>query len=301
MSTYRKKISSWLIKHPQYNPLNFSLDGSYRRLTSSSRTLPDFLVIGFPKCGTKSLFSYVAQHPNIGIPTKYGKYFFNTNYHRGVDWYKAHYPTVKQKRTLKEKNGAHVMGDYSASYMMWYQSPLRIKKLIPNVKLIVVLRNPAERAYSQFNFKEMGRYRDDKVDLSLFSDSIKEDEKRLQNWEHMIKNNLITRENHVATHTPYLTMGKYVTHLKQWFKVFPKEQFHFVSTDNMSNEVDIQKTANQVFKALNLPDYNIKDFSRKNIGSYEKIDPEERKELRDYYKPYNEQLEKLLDIKFNWK
>lgn len=295
MLVNKNKLSDWLIKHPRLNPLRFSWDGSYRTLTSSSRTFPDFMVIGFPKCGTKSLFSYVTQHPNIGIPTKYGKYFFDANFNRGINWYKAHYPTEKQKRMLKEKNGKYCLGDYSARYMMYYPSALRIKKIVPNTKLIVVLRNPADRAYSQFNFKK-------KWDDSLsFNDAIEEDEKRLQNWEYMVENNLITRENHVETKTPYFTMGKYVTHLKEWFKVFPKEQFHFVPTDNMSDKIEIQKTVSKVFKFLGLADFEIKEFTRKNVGSYEKIDVEERKILRDYYKPHNEELERLLGMKFNWK
>ena len=294
MTADKNKLSNWLIKHPQLNPLKFSFDGTYRTLTSSSRTFPDFMVIGFPKCGTKSLFSYVKQHPNIGTPTDYGKYFFDTNFNRGVGWYKAHYPTVKQKKMLKEKNGAYCMGDYSARYMMYYPSALRIKKLVPNAKLIVVLRNPADRAYSQFNFKK-------KWDDSLsFHDTIEEDEKRLQNWEYLVENDLITRESHVEVKTPYFTMGKYARHLKEWFKVFPKEQFHFVPTDNMSDDVAIQKTVTKVFKFLGLPDYEITEFGRKNVGSYEKIDVEERKILRDYYKPHNEELERLLDMKFNW-
>jgi len=300
MSNNKSKLSNWLIKHPRLNPLRFSWNGSYRTLTASSRTFPDFMVIGFPKCGTKSLFSYVTQHPNIGIPTDYGKYFFDANFKRGINWYKAHYPTVKEKRKLKESNGAYVFGDYSARYMMYYPSALRIKKIVPKTKLIVVLRNPVERAYSQFNFKEMGRYRNEEKDLSLFSDAIQEDEKRLKDWEYMVENNLITRENHVSIHTPYLTMGKYAVHLKEWFKIFPKEQFHFVSTDNMSSELEIQKTVSDVFKFLEVSDYKISDFSRKNVGSYEKIDPEERKVLSDYYRPFNEKLEELLNMKFNW-
>jgi len=100
--------NSWLIKHPRVNPLKFSFDGTYRTLTSSSRTFPDFIVAGFPKCGTKSLFSYVIQHPNIGIAARRGKYFFDVNYWRGVGWYRAHFPTVNEKSNIKKQNGVFV-------------------------------------------------------------------------------------------------------------------------------------------------------------------------------------------------
>ena len=68
----------------------------------------------------------------------------------------------------------------------------------------------------------------------------------------------------------------------------------------MSNEIDIQKTVSKVFSFLGLPDHKIKDFSRKNVESYEKINAKERNALRDFYEPYNKELEKLLDMKFNW-
>jgi len=92
-----KKLNDWFGKHPRLNPLNFSINGTFRTLTIPLRTLPDFILVGFSKCGTHSLFSYVTQHPNIGIPSRKGKYYFDASYWRGSGWYKAHFPTLIYK------------------------------------------------------------------------------------------------------------------------------------------------------------------------------------------------------------
>ena len=68
----------------------------------------------------------------------------------------------------------------------------------------------------------------------------------------------------------------------------------------MSNEINIQKTVSKVYKFLGLPDYEINDFSRKNVGSYERIDEKQRDKVKDFYKPWNAELEEMLGMKFNW-
>lgn len=287
--------NSWLIKHPRLNPLKFSLDGTYRTVTSSLRTFPDFILTGFEKCGTKSLFSYVTQHPNIGIAARRGKYFFDVNYWRGIGWYKAHFPTLNEKNNLKKQNGAYCVGEYTARYMMYYPTAQRIKELIPNVKLIVLLRNPATGVYSQYHFKKMLGF-----EKMSFDEAIADEQKRLENWKFMVKNDLLRRENYAATNTPYLSLRKYAKHLKEWFNIIPQKQFLFLQTEKMSNESQIQDTVNKVFSFLGLPEHNIKDFARKNVNKYEKMSSETRDFLIDFYKPYNEELEKQLNMKFNW-
>jgi len=216
------KLNTFLVKHPRLNPYRFSLDGTYRTLTSSSRTFPDFILAGFPKSATKSLFSYIAQHPNIGVAAKRGKYFFDTNYWRGLGWYKAHFPTVKEKENLIKQNGGYCIGEYTARYMMYYPSINRIKELIPNVKLIAVIRNPTDAVFSQYHFKKSWG-----VEEMSLEEAIEDDQNRLENWKYMVKNDLLRRENHAKTHTPYLSLRKYAEHLKEWFEVFPREQFLF--------------------------------------------------------------------------
>lgn len=287
--------SSFLIKHPRLNPLKFSFSGTYRTITSSLRTFPDFIVVGFPKCGTKSLFSYVIQHPNIGIAARRGKYFFDVNYWRGIGWYKAHFPTVGEKNNLKKQNAGYCIGEYTARYMMYYPAAKRIKELIPDVKPIALLRNPTDGVYSQYHFKKSWGF-----EKMTFDEAVADNEKRLENWNYMVKNDLLRRENHAAVNTPYMSVRKYAKHLKEWFKYFPQENFLLLQTEKMSNESEIQDTVNKVFNFLGLSEHNIKDFTRKNVNKYKKMSSKTRDILIEYFKPYNAELEKMLNRKFNW-
>jgi len=73
-----------------------------------------------------------------------------------------------------------------------------------------------------------------------------------------------------------------------------------LQTEKLSNESEIQDAANKVFDFLELPEHKITDFTRKNITKSYNVNPEIRDRLIDFFKPYNEELEKLLNMKFNW-
>jgi len=289
-----KKTNSWLINHPRLNPLNFSVSGTFRTLTNPWRILPNYILVGFPKCGSASLSSYTYQHPNIGNPSHRGKYFFDTAYWRGTGWYRAHFPSSIYKNYFEKKhNQPYCTGEYSSRYIIYYPAAERIKKLIPNVKLLVILRNPVKRAYSSYHHvKRQG------FEKMSFEEAIKDDHKRFENWKNMVRKNEVTRENIAKIPTPHISIGMYAIHLKKWFEVFPREQFLILQTEDMQN--DPQRITDQVFNFLRLPGYKIKEFSKKKVASYEKMKPETNEFLKKLYKPYNEELEKLLHMKFNW-
>ena len=79
---FRDSSRNWLINHPRMNPYNFSLVGTFRTLTIPLRTLPDFLIIGFHKTATTSLYDYLIQHPNIGSATHKELHYFDTYFWR---------------------------------------------------------------------------------------------------------------------------------------------------------------------------------------------------------------------------
>ena len=142
--TTRKKISEWLIKHPEINPYKFSINNSLRKFSSGNRMLPSFLIIGAAKSGTTSLYANLIEHPNILPSSKKEISFFQFMQDTRVSFYKEHFP-------LKKKN--FITGEASASYLPHKFIPKRVYDLIPDVKLITILRDPVERAYSSFFHK----------------------------------------------------------------------------------------------------------------------------------------------------
>lgn len=112
-----------------------------------SGTNPNFLIIGAQKSGTTSLFNYINENANNFIPPKSKElYFFSERYSKGMPWYRAHFPFK-----IKE---SYLTGEATPDYLYYHKSAKRVYENYPNIKFIILLRNPVDRAYSQYNFSK---------------------------------------------------------------------------------------------------------------------------------------------------
>jgi len=111
----------------------------FHRATTPLRVLPDFLVIGVMKGGTTSFFNYLARHPQINPPFRKEIKFFDIHFLQGLGWYRAHFPM-----RFKMKSGM-LTGEATPYYIFHPTAPDRTAKVLPNVKLIALLRNPVDR------------------------------------------------------------------------------------------------------------------------------------------------------------
>jgi hypothetical protein len=99
--------------------------------------LPDFVIIGAQKAGTTTLFDMLAEHPEVGLSTIKEVHYFDHNFHRGEEWYRRHFDR-------------HIAGEASPNYIFHPLVHDRMKALIPDVKVIAILRDPVERALSHY-------------------------------------------------------------------------------------------------------------------------------------------------------
>ena len=123
----------------------------YYAITGPKRVLPNFLIIGAKRCGTTSLFSHLPEHPCISKSPYDNMGFFNENFHLGVNWYKSFFPTRSYKRKIEKEYGKSLSFDTTTTYMENRKTAENIKKIKSDMKIIVMLRNPVDRAYSQYN------------------------------------------------------------------------------------------------------------------------------------------------------
>jgi hypothetical protein len=205
-----------------------------------------------------------------------------------IEWYRAHFPTKAYKNFKKL-----TVGEQTATYLFHPLIPKRIHTTIPNAKLIVVLRNPVDRAYSNYTHQVR-----EGIEKRTFEEAIKSELKRIEicknNSEYKINNDDFS--NHVIF--SYLRHGIYVDFIKAWMEFFTKEQFLILPTYDLNN--NRAKFLKQVFDYLNVQNFEIKDVERQNVGEYKKLDKSMRKFLVDYYRPHNERLFKLLEKNFDW-
>lgn len=262
-----------------------TLQSLYCLATASKRGLPDFLVIGAQKGGTTSLYRYLAEHPDID-PSLFRKEinYFEKRYKRGEFWYRSNFPEQDDKKLFYEA---------STNYLYHPLVPERIHKVLPNIKAIALLRNPIERAYS--HYQHQVRTGEEKLS---FEDAIDQEEKRLAGEEErIISNPGYFSYNH--RNFSYLNRGLYLKQIQAWHKFFPKEQVLILCSENFRAET--QYYLDQVFNFLNVSTYQITVSKKYHVGNYtDKISPEMRNKLKDYFHPHNQALYEYLGQDFGW-
>ena len=239
--------------------------------------VPNFIIIGCQRCGTTSLYTYLAQHPQILTPIKKEMDFFSWHFDRGIDWYLAHFPPMPPGEQF-------LTGEASPSYFDSREAPERLYRLFPEAKLIVLLRNPVDRAISQF-YRLTGLNWEARSLDRVISDEI---ERLNQNPEYIIG----------EEPGNYLARGRYIEFIKNWRTFFPREQLLILKSEDFY--AGAATTVKQVLEFLDLPEYQLSEYQNANPGSYQPVNESVRDWLRDYFRPYNQQLEEYLSTNFNW-
>ncbi|MDB3956840.1 sulfotransferase domain-containing protein [Candidatus Nitrosopelagicus sp.] len=253
-------------------------------ITASSRVLPDFIIIGTVRSGSTSLYYNICEHPSV-LEAAYDEIgYFDSNYHLGENWYRSMFPTQKMMNKIREDTGYSITGEDTPFYFWKKEVAERILSDMPETKLIVILRNPVDRAYSNYNLAV--RENNEKL---TFEEAIGEE------IEFLSKNSF--RET-VDRFRSYLTKGMYVNQIKPWLDIFSREQLHFLSTEQMKNEPC--ETLDLVFKFLSIPSYDIKNLQERKLANYKQMNENTREQLIKYYKSYNEEFFKIINQKFEW-
>ena len=258
----------------------------WRKLSASRRTLPGFIVIGAQKAGTTSLFKTLRQHPAVVPAFKKEIKFFDCNYVLGLDWYRAHFPYQS------EMKAGCLSGEASPHYIAHPLTPQRIARTLPEVKLIALLRNPVERAYSHYQLN----VRRGREPLS-FEEAIEKEPDRLRKVLEVIT----LDESYPLynfLHYSYLNKGLYAEQLQRWFEVFPRHQILVLQSEVFFAQPE--QSFAQVLDFLQLPAWAPEKFKAYNIGRYAAIDPHLRQRLQAYFEPHNQRLFDLLGETFDW-
>jgi hypothetical protein len=264
-----------------------------RRMSSGGRVLPDFIIIGGQKCGTKSLYNYLIRHPNCLPAFEKEVHFFDYKYHKGLRWYRANFPTAaREERLARSKINDMIAGEASPYYIFHPHAPGRIAADIPGVKLIALLRNPVYRAYSHYQHE----VRKGHENLS-FQEAIEREEERLQGeLERLMEDEEYYSFDH--QHYSYLARGAYADQLRGWLDCFPREQMMIIKSEDMYDDPSHIFTEVQAF--LGLPQWDLGEYQKFNYAAYGGMKPEIRERLAEYFEPHNRELYELLGRDFAW-
>ncbi|ADB41348.1 sulfotransferase domain-containing protein [Spirosoma linguale] len=254
---------------------------TWGRLTAGWRKMPDFLIIGAQKAGTTSLFHYLAQHPDLAMPIDKEIHYYDVNYQKGINWYKQYFPL---------RSSASCSGEATPYYLFHPFVAKRIAHDMPGVKLIVCLRDPALRAFSHYQMmKRFG------IEWLTFEEAIEQEPVRYQQGLRALTIDPLKRSPFHQDFS-YLSRGKYARQIRQWLTYFPREQFLFLSSEELARHP--AQALTRVYTFLGIRALLPTDLSHQNKGDAGSINPELLTRLRAYYQRDRKATEQLTGL--NW-
>lgn len=244
--------------------------------------MPNFLIIGAAKAGTTALYSYLKQHPQIYMSPEKEPHFFafegeklkfggtagdrewlNRTAITDIKTYQQQFQKVSQQIAI---------GEASALYLYIPKAAERIRHYIPNAKLITILRNPAQRAYSAFLFQ----MRDSLEPITDFTQALQEEKIRIQkNWVPIYY---------------YQQMGFYYNQVKRYFDIFNRDQIKvYLYEDFSANPMSILQDTFQflgvddTFTPNVLERHNVSGIPKNKVLSNFIVNPHP---IKDMFKPF---------------
>jgi hypothetical protein len=281
----------------QNNSTTPLLEKLYRGVTSPIRLLPDFLIIGAQRSGTTSLYNYLQTYPCIGAASIKEIHFFDRRFNKSLAWYRGHFPTSFEKKYAQHRYGQPFLtGEATPCYLYYPRASRRVAETLPHVKLIILLRNPVDRAYSQYYHAiEHG------FETLPFEEAIEGEEERIARAQEKILNDEYYYSTEFMERT-YLARGIYVDQLQVWMGLFPREQFLILKSEEFY--ADPATAIRKVSAFLNVPEAALQmreeGFKPYNKFTYPEMNPALRKRLVRYFESHNARLYDYLGSDFGW-
>jgi len=248
--------------------------------------LPDFIILGTQKGGTTSLYNYLINHSKISGGSRREIHFFDKYYEKGVHWY---------KNNFLNSNENILTCECSPDYIHHPLIAKRIKNILPKSKLIILLRDPVERAISNYKHNiYIGKYK-----KNMTIEEIIDKEKIYIKKE---KNKINLKRTYYSRKFKYYSLldrGIYHKQIKRYFNLFNKNQIHIIFSEKLF--FNTQEELKKVFEFLKLNNENVpctKIYNKSKID-YE-VNKTTRNKLENFFLPHNKKLYRTLNSKFRW-
>jgi len=256
------------------------------RLSRGERLLPGYLVVGTKRGGSTSLAEWITLHPHVGQSRSgKGTHYFDVNFGRGFHWYTSQFPKLDE--------GHDLVGESSPYYMFHPLAPRRIRAALPDVKIVMCLRDPVARAWSHHAYEVSHGH-----EVESFERALDLEPSRLEGEEARIVADPRYAADHWRYHA-YLRRGHYAEQLQTFHDLFGPGQVLVVQSEALF--ADPHGQMDRVFSFLGLEPHRSGQLEPRNANKpYGQMTPETFTRLVDYYTPLNDRLRAMPGIDFAW-
>ncbi len=262
--------------------------------TWEQRVLPDVVLVGVQRSGTTALFEALYRLPVVERPRRgKGSHYFSYNYHLGWEWFQSQFPTRRWADRVEAKHGQPIFCFDACPYYLFHPFAIeRMAQALPDVKVMVMLRDPVRRAESHFHHSVSHGHEELSFDEALAKETERlqgEDERMQSDWSYW---------SHSHEHHSYISKGMYAEQLERLFRHYPRDQVLVLPSEAFyanSNEV-----LGTVTQWLDLPPVTLASDDDRNGNRYKKMNQAMRDRLIEIYREPNERLFELLGERYDW-
>jgi len=254
---------------------------------------PGFIVIGAQRCGTTSLFRALTAHPQLMRPLFHkGVNYFDLNYYRGADWYRSHFPLAEIARRRTARYGPAMAFEASGYYLYHPFALQRLAGDLPAIKLVAMVRNPVERAFSAYKHEFARGFEQESFERALAL----EDERLAGEVDRMREDPIY--ESFPHRHHSYRRRGQYAEQLERALAIVPAERLHVIQSEAFFRQPADEYR--RLVSFLGLHPFEPADFARHNSRPGVPMDQQTRRMLEEHYAPHDQRLARLLGAPLQW-
>jgi hypothetical protein len=264
------------------------------RVSSPARMLPGLVIVGAQRCGTTTLYSALSEHPALLHAARKEVHYFDLAYERGLAWYRAHFPLMARARWTERTTGISPIAFEASPYYMFH--PLaceRIARDLPGVKLLVLIRDPVERAHSAYAHEVALGYDDVPFEAALELEDI-----RLQGEVERILNDP-QYVSHSHQHHAYRARGQYIEQLERLEMLFGRERIHVIDSGDFFQQPG--RTYDAALEFLELPRRDYPPLEAQNVQPRRPMPESVRSALEKHFEPFDARLAKWLGRDPSWR
>lgn len=262
----------------------------FRKYSSSFRTYPDFIIAGAQKSGTSSLAHYLSMHPNVIFSKIKEIHHFNQNADGNINEYKYFFPTRFYKKLFSNV----ISGEATPDYMIYPQFAEIASKISPNLKIIILLKNPVDRAFSHYRHNLMM-----KREWLSFEDAIEIETKRVDlDYIDLLKTKKDAIKNY--SNYSYKAKGIYFEQIEWLYRHFPKKNIKIMEFNSFVS--NIENNYDMVCDFLGLKPFKNIIFEAHNVNKIKlDLNIKTRAKLVEFFEPHNDKLYNIIQENYNWK
>jgi hypothetical protein len=253
--------------------------------------LPSWIVVGAQRSGTSSLYEYLVSHPSVRRAATEEIHYFDNNYQRGMKWYQGHFAARWPGKL--QQGGDATTGEATPYYMAHPLALGRVAHDLPEVKILVVLRNPVDRAYSHFQHERaLGQ-----EPVASFAEALDREPERLAGEAERMRAEP-TYYSFAHQNFSYVMRGYYAQQMEQVLALFPRRNVMVLASERLARQT--LEVYEEVLGFLGLSRYALRRFPKYSALRYPPLDAAVRARLQAVFAPENERLFRLIGADYGW-